>query len=47
MWRKRWNGQSHNKWMLQTSIKGVQNLAQSVGEADPLGIVQEIKIWTY
>ena len=34
----------HNTRMQQTSIKRVQDQARLSGEADPLGIVQKIKI---
>ena len=33
--------------MQQTGTKGIQKRARPGGEGDPLGIVQEIKIWPY
>ena len=45
--RVSWDGSSYNKWIQQTSIKGVQYYAWVGGKDDPLTTVQEIKIWPH
>ena len=45
MWWQRWNSVSYNKWMQQTSSKGVQDKAQLGGKGVPLRTITEIKIW--
>ena len=47
MWRQRWNGELHNKWMQLTGTKGVQDMAWLGGKGASQGIVQKIKIWLY
>ena len=47
IWWQRWNGWSYIEGMQHTGTKGKQDKARLGRKGDPLGIVQEIKIWPY